>query len=197
MKRRWTAADLSQNKALPPQPGLPSGASGQVKKKNAATGLKLPKSTANQITTAAGKVLIGIDPGSVVTGVAVIAPNEPILLCGFKSHCEAIIEVLSLVKLYGSQNVHIVIEDARAAPKNAYFAKKNGHGKDQGAGYVKALSKDWQMFCERVAKVPCTLKAPNPARTKWPPEYFEQITGIKTLKGEHHLRDAFLLIYQF
>ena len=30
MKRRWTTSDLAAKSALPPQPGLPSGASGQA-----------------------------------------------------------------------------------------------------------------------------------------------------------------------
>lgn len=138
--------------------------------------------------------MIGIDPGSVVTGYACIIENQPPILHGFKSHCEAILYALNAVAQYGRQNIHFVIEDARKAKKNAWFAKQNGGKKDQGTGYVKALSKDWECFCRDVAKVPYTLQAPNPAITKWEPERFEQLTGIKTLKGEHHLRDAYLLV---
>lgn len=141
------------------------------------------------------EILIGIDPGSVVTGFACIAENEPPTLLGFKSHCAAILHVQELVKSVGRQNIHIVIEDARKAPKNAWFAKKNGHSKDKGAGYVMALSKDWECLCRDVLKIPYTLKAPDPARTKWEPGRFEKLTGISTLKGQHHLRDALLLIY--
>jgi hypothetical protein len=140
------------------------------------------------------KILIGIDPGSVVTGFALLADGQPPVLRGFPSHCEAILYVLQCVHTYGQQNIHIVVEDARKAAKNAWFAKQNGSAKNTGAGYVKCLSKDWQFFCEKVAKVAYTLQAPNPALTKWPPERFERETGIKTKKGEHHLRDAYNLI---
>ena len=149
----------------------------------------------DQLRQPGAKVLIGIDPGSVVTGFACITDNGPPVLLGFKSHCEAILHVLSVVMVFGNQNVHIVIEDARKAATNGGFAKRNGSKKDQGVGYVKCLSKDWQMFCERVAKVEYTMQAPVPALTKWEPERFEKLTGIKTLKGEHHLRDAFLALY--
>lgn len=141
-----------------------------------------------------GAILIGIDPGSVVTGFALLIENEPPKLLGFKSHCEAILYALQVVQTYGRKNIHFVVEDARKVVKNAWFAKQNGGKKDQGAGYVKALSKDWECFCRDIAKVPYTLQAPNPAITKWLPERFEALTGIKTLKGEHHLRDAYLLI---
>lgn len=167
MPRNWKTSDLSKKTALPRQ--------------------ELPKQT--------GKMLIGIDPGSVVTGFACIPETGPPVLLGFKSHCEAILHVLTIIQTVGSQNVHIVIEDARKAAKNSYFAKLNGNKKDQGAGYVKALSKDWECLCRDVAKVSYTMQAPNPARTKWTPEQFEKLTKLNTLKGEHHLRDAYLLIY--
>ena len=138
-------------------------------------------------------ILVGIDPGSVCTGLAIVRDGEPPILKGFKSHCEAILFAQAFVQEVGRQNIHFVLEDARKVTKNAWFAKQNGGRKDQGAGYVKALSKDWQCFCELI-KVPYTLKAPNSAITKWEADRFEKTYGIKTLKGEHHLRDAFNLI---
>lgn len=190
----WTAADLA-NKPLPPQPGIQSVQPQQAAGKNAAKARICPKSRQSESDQQSGQVMIGIDPGSVVTGFACIIENQPPILLGFKSHCEALLHALAVVQHYGQQNVHFVIEDARKAVKNAWFAKKNGHSKDKGTGYVMALSKDWQMFCEKVAKVSFTLIAPNPARTKWEADRFERETGIKTKKGEHHLRDAFLLVY--
>lgn len=137
---------------------------------------------------------IGIDPGSVVTGFALLNGINPPVLLGFDCHCAALLHVQEVVATLGRDNVRVVVEDARKAKTSGHFARKNGSRKDQGVGYVKALSKDWEFFCRDILKVDYTMQAPNPKITKMEPGIFEKITGIKTLKGEHHLRDAYLLI---
>lgn len=134
------------------------------------------------------RLLIGIDPGS-NCGLATLDPaTKQLLLFQFNSNIEAMFFVMDLNDKY---DIEIFIEDARLAKKNVYYAKTSNVGKLQGVGYVKGFSKEWEAFT-RLLKIKNTMLPPG--QTKSSPEYFFQLTGIKTLKGEHHKRDAALII---
>jgi len=83
------------------------------------------------------------------------------------------------------------IEDARLAPPRPDLAEIN-KGKEQGVGYVKAYSKDWEAFCNSCGFLYEMVKA---SHTKTTPEYFKMLTGINTLKTQSHLRDAGMLVF--
>lgn len=144
------------------------------------------------------KVYFGVDPGA-TTGFAIYwTCNKTLITNQYDSHSEAILLANKLVREYsnfiGLANIKFRIEDARLAEKNAYFKEKNNHSKDQGVGGVKALSKDWEAFCKRL-NVPYEMVPPNTKLTKVNPEYFEKLTGRKTLKTHSHMRDAAMLVW--
>lgn len=146
---------------------------------------------------------IGIDPGSVVTGVAVWerASKSIIYLQGFDSHCSSILFIYDKIMTHNNKwpnpdEVFFRIEDARLSTHGAgrtpqEIAQRNA--RKQNVGYVKALSKDWEEFC-KLNSLQYEMVSPRRNNTKMAPELFENITGIKTLKGEHHLRDAANLV---
>lgn len=138
------------------------------------------------------KVLyIGIDPGS-NTGVALWRPKEKhLVLEQFTSHCAAMFYLYDLLRNIDPSTVKFRIEDARLSRKKTKHLAPNP-GKLQGVGYVKAYSKDWEAFCT-VHGYDLELLAPR--NTKVSPEYFERLTGIKTLKTQSHKRDSGMLVY--
>ncbi len=134
------------------------------------------------------RLLIGIDPGS-NCGVATLIPDSKCLnLYQFNSNIEA---MFLIIKLSHDYDIELFIEDARLAPKNAYFAKTGNPGKLQGVGYVKGFCKEWEAFCKMRMYKHQMIQAKN---TKIDQVLFEKITGMKTLKGEHHKRDAAMII---
>ncbi|GAB2540046.1 hypothetical protein [Rufibacter soli] len=138
-------------------------------------------------------IFIGIDPGS-TTGVGIWYSHHKVLkLHQYKSHAEAMLSLREFVETCKSERAvpHFIIEDARLVRGNAFFASKNSSRKDQGVGYVKAYSKDWEAFC-KVLGLSYDLKPPT--NTKTTPEYFESLTGLKTLKTESHKRDAGMMV---
>lgn len=136
------------------------------------------------------KLFIGIDPGG-NCGMATILSGIPTPnLFQFKSNIEAMFFV---IELSIDHTIEVYIEDARKAVKNGYFARTGNTGKVQGVGYVKGYSAEWEAFC-KLKRFPFVLLAPNPKLTKTTPEYFERLTGLRTLKTEHHKRDAAMLI---
>jgi hypothetical protein len=141
-----------------------------------------------EIKRAKPRLLIGVDPGS-NCGVATLIPGSKCLnLYQTKSNIEAMFLIIELANDY---EIELFIEDARLAKKNAYFARKDNHGKLQGVGYVKGFSKEWEAFCKiRMFKF-TMLQSSN---TKMDPILFEKMTGLKTLKTEHHKRDAAMII---
>lgn len=136
------------------------------------------------IRRASPRLLVGIDPGS-NCGVATLIPGTKTLnLYQFESNIEA---MFLLIELSNNWQLEVHVEDARLARKSAYFAKNSSPGKLQGVGYVKGFSKEWESFCRiRMYK----YQMHPPTATKMSVELFEKITGIKTLKGESHKRDA-------
>lgn len=139
------------------------------------------------------KILIGIDPGS-NTGIAVYhREKKNLLIYQYSSHVEAILKLRELLQAIEPDKIKFRIEDARKARKRPDLAKQN-IGKAQGVGYVKAYSKDWEAFCKLLGY---EYELLAPSNTKVSPEYFERLTGLKTLKGQSHMRDAALLIYGF
>ena len=136
------------------------------------------------------KLFIGIDPGS-TCGLATLQQGSKMPnLYQFNSNIEAMFFVISLANDW---EIDLTIEDARLAIKTAYHAKNQTKGKAQGVGCVKAYSKEWEAFCQ-LRRYPHRMVAPNHRITKTTPEFFEQLTGCKTKKTEHHLRDAAMLI---
>ncbi len=102
------------------------------------------------------------------------------------------------LKTIAKNLVKFRIEDARLTTTHArklpsHLVKQNA-GKLQGVGYVKAYSKDWEAFCKN-SGFDYELVAPQHSVTKVSPEYFEQLTGIKTLKTQSHKRDAAMLVF--
>ena len=89
------------------------------------------------------------------------------------------------------KEIKFMIEDARKARKRPDLALVN-KGKEQGVGHVKAYSKDWEAFCNKIDVAYEMLQAAN---TKVNPVYFEKLTGIKTLNTEDHKRDAGMLVF--
>ena len=143
-----------------------------------------------KIEMARPKLYIGVDPGS-TCGIATLqAGSRSPNVYQFKSNIEAMFFV---IRLANDWDVELTIEDARLAIKTAYHARTQTKAKDQGVGYVKAYSKEWEAFCQ-LKGFSHRMVTPNYRITKTSPEYFEQLTGIKTLKGEHHMRDAAMLI---
>lgn len=140
---------------------------------------------------------IGIDPGS-NTGVALWHPKEKhLVLEQFSSHCAAMFYLYELLRSIDPSVVKFRIEDARLTMKYAkkiprHLVKAQHTGKIQGVGYVKAYSKDWEAFCKNGGY---DLELLPPGFTKPSPEYFEKLTGIKTLKTQSHIRDAGMLVY--
>ncbi len=138
---------------------------------------------------------IGIDPGT-NTGIAIWhKPSKQLALHQFKSHGEAMLFVNNFLNKYYAddkkQFVQLRIEDARKAkrppdPTGAHNARL------QGVGAVKAYSKDWEAFCKTNGYDHEMLA---PGKTKVSPTYFQAMTGIKTLKGQSHIRDAGMLVY--
>lgn len=135
------------------------------------------------------RLLIGIDPGS-NCGFASLIPGTKILcLHQFKSNIEAMFHCM---RLANDWDIELTIEDARKVVKNAYFAQKANRGKDQGVGYVKAYCKEWEAFCVLRGY---QYQMISPKNTKMDESFFEKLTGKKTLKTQHHMRDAALLIF--
>lgn len=100
--------------------------------------------------------------------------------------------MLYCLELLNDWQLEMYVEDARKAVKNSYFAQKGNPGKLQGVGYVKGFSKEWEAFC-RILEIPVQMLTPK--NTKMEPDLFEKMTGVKTLKTQHHMRDAALLIF--
>lgn len=143
---------------------------------------------------------IGIDPGS-NTGIAIWhKPDKKLEMHQFGSHSEAMLFVhrkLNGLRPVDASTVQFRIEDARLTMKHAkkmprHLLKPQHPGKIQGVGYVKAYSKDWEAFCVNEGYDHELLP---PGTTKVSPAYFEAMTGIKTLKGQSHIRDAGMLVY--
>lgn len=140
---------------------------------------------------------IGIDTGS-NTGVAFWYPiTKRLQVMQFVSHGAAMIYLHELLKDWDKSEVKFRIEDARLTMKFAkklprHLIPKQNKGKIQGVGAVKAYSKDWEIFCKNVGYDHELLP---PGNTKVSPEYFEKLTGIKTLKTHSHERDAGMLVY--
>lgn len=139
-------------------------------------------------------IYIGIDPGS-TTGVAIWYKNTKKLdIMQFNGHCKAIMFLWQLFRDNHPMHYKLRIEDARLVKGNAYFASKNGNSKDQKVGYVKAFSKDWEIFCKE-NKLDYEMLPPKKNPYKEDPELFEKHTGIKTLKTHSHSRDAAFLVW--
>lgn len=140
------------------------------------------------------KIFIGIDPGS-TTGVAIWYKGiKKLTITQYNGHCQALLGIQKLIDGEDISIFKIIIEDARLVKGNAYFAAKNNSKKDQGVGAVKAYSKDWEIFCETMG-LDYQMLPPNWKNTKATPEYFEQLTGIKTKKTHSHARDAGLIVF--
>lgn len=142
--------------------------------------------------------VIGIDPGSVVTGLAVWDRQVKGISCliAQNSHCAAIFWVLKRSQELGKENILLRIEDARRVrhlPSHVTAGLNRGGNRDQGVGYVKALSKDWEAFA-KLQGFQYELVSPHSNQTKTTPEYFKSLTGIETKKTQHHLRDAAMLV---
>lgn len=141
---------------------------------------------------------VGIDPGS-NTGVAFWYPNlKKMEVFSFTSHAEAILYLYDKFKPLDKSLIKFRIEDARlttkfAKPLPAHLRPETNKGKEQGVGYVKAYSKDWEAFCNCIG-IDYELLAPQQNKTKTKPEYFQALTGIRTKEGEHHKRDAGMLV---
>lgn len=139
-------------------------------------------------------IFIGIDPGS-TTGVGIWLSKPKVLgLYQFKCLYEAMqyLDNFCQTRKKAGESVHFIIEDARLVKGNAFFARKNSGSKDQGVGGVKSQSKEWERFCQFLG-LSYDLKPPT--NTKTTPEYFESLTGLKTLKTESHKRDAGLMVF--
>lgn len=144
---------------------------------------------------------IGIDPGS-NTGLAIWNRHtKELTLHQFKSHGEAAIFVYTLVKDTPGE-YHIIIEDARLVTKNARRIPRKflspeliakSAAKQQGVGYVKGYSKDWEAIA-KLLKVSYELRPPM--NTKYTVEDFRRLTGIITTKTQDHIRDAGLLVFK-
>lgn len=134
---------------------------------------------------------IGIDPG-VNTGVALWYPNlKKLEVLQFKSHCQAMLFLYDKLRPFDSRLIMFRIEDARKAKPRPDLALVNA-GKEQGVGYVKAYSKDWEQFC---LHLDYGYEVLAPQNTKVNEQYFECLTGIRTLKTQTHLRDAGMLVF--
>lgn len=137
--------------------------------------------------------MIGIDPGSVVTGICVwdAELQHIVTLIDFESHCEALFWLDERLKKLGLENSVLYIEDARLSKLSyGYWGKA---GREMGVGYVKALSKDWEKFAQ-LKGVSYRKISPLNNKTKMPADQFEKLTGIKTSAGAHHVRDAANLV---
>jgi len=136
-------------------------------------------------------IFIGVDPGS-NTGVAIWnKPERKLTLKQFSCHCVAMFWLHEYLRSFNTKDVKFRIEDARMAKKRPDLAQIN-KGKLQGVGYVKAYSKDWQGFCVYHGYDHEMLM---PRNTKVNPDYFEKLTGQKTVKTASHIRDAGMLVY--
>jgi hypothetical protein len=134
------------------------------------------------------RLLIGVDPGS-NCGLATLEPQTgQLLLYQFNSNIEAMFFVMDLIEKY---DVEMFIEDARLFKKSAFHAKTSNPGRQQGVGSVKGASKEWEAFT-RLLKIKCQMMPIG--QTKTSPEYFFKLTGIQTLKTQHHKRDAAMII---
>lgn len=141
-----------------------------------------------EITRMKTRLLIGVDPGS-NCGVATLIPNSKCLnLYQFKSNIEAMFLIIQLANDY---DVELFIEDARLFKKSGFHAKNSNSGRLQGVGYVKGFSAEWEAFC-KIRMYKFTML--QSANTKADPVLFEKMTGLKTLKTEHHKRDAAMII---
>lgn len=109
----------------------------------------------------------------------------------FKSHAAAMIHLYNKMRPFDEHLVKFRIEDARKAPPRPDLAQVNA-AKLQGVGYVKAYSKDWEAFCLMLG-YPYEMLAP--CNTKVNADFFERMTGIKTLKTQDHMRDAGMMVF--
>ena len=135
------------------------------------------------------RLLIGIDPVS-TCGMATLIPNSKCLnLYEFDSNIQAMFQVIELSNDY---EIELFIEDARLYKKSGFHAKTSDKGRLQGVGYVKGYSKEWEAFCRLKMFRFNLLQAKN---TKVSPDFFEKLTGLKTLKTQTHMRDAAMIIF--
>lgn len=156
----------------------------------------MKKNNNTQTTTGNHQYVVGVDPGSVKTGLAVWCTGlRRIIICDeFDSHCSALFFCHNLHVKHPEMNWHYVIEDARMSKLPPHLCKQ---GRAQGAGYVKALSKDWEEFC-KMERVGYTLKSPQSNKfKKMDNNLFFRMTGIQTKVGESHMRDAAMLVYDW
>lgn len=137
------------------------------------------------------KYAIGIDTG-VTTGIAVwdIAEKKFIYVRQCAIH-KAIFYVQELINIHGKDSIVIFVEDAR---KRKFFRGENIAAKQQGAGSIKRDASVWESYLTDTG-VEFHMKAPH--NTKIDPNIFEKMTGVKTLKGEHHLRDAAMMVINY
>ena len=137
------------------------------------------------------RLAIGIDTGT-VTGLAVwdIQEQKFNYVRQLKIH-KAIFYIQELIETHGKDSLVIFVEDAR---KRKFFKGVNTAARLQGAGSIKRDASVWDDYLKDTG-VEYYMKAPG--NTKVTPEYFEKLTGIKTLKGEHHLRDAAMMVINY
>lgn len=142
------------------------------------------------------RYIVGIDPGSVKTGIAIWdTVDRTMSYCmEFDAHCEAQESLQRRFDEMKRENVFMRIEDARLSKLPKHLQKA---GRDQGAGYVKALSKDWEAF----AKMECVqyeMVSPQACKyKKSTPEFFKSLTGITTRIGQDHMRDAGMMVLEY
>lgn len=140
------------------------------------------------------RYIIGVDPGA-STGVAIWDTEEKSFHThmDFDSHSLGILFVLKRIEELGRNNVMMRIEDAR---KSFVPLRMRKHGREQGVGGVKALSRDWEKFAMN-ERVEYELVSPQANKyKKCSAQVFQQITGV-TQRLNSHVRDAAMLVYQY
>lgn len=127
---------------------------------------------------------VGIDPGK-TTGYAIVKNGE------LQKIGEGLIhQVFAVVlELKDMGDLHVVVEDAR---QRKWFGTSDyAKAKAQGAGSVKRDCVIWEDFLKDNG---ISFQMVHPTLTKISPEFFEKLTGIKTLKTKTHMRDAAMLV---
>lgn len=133
--------------------------------------------------------LIGIDCGS-HTGFA-IWDGKKLVACETLLIHNALFRVAEMSK---REKVKVVFEDAR---KRTFLPRERSiseyRGKLMGAGSVKRDCSIWEDFCRDIG-IEYIAVAPRAGLTKWPADYFNEVTGWKG-RTSGHARDAALLVY--
>lgn len=135
------------------------------------------------------KLLIGIDPGKHTGLAAWDLEKKALHHYGQSSAIHAQTKIIELSKEF---EIFVILEDSRLNRR-----KKNASSlhRLKGAGDIAGQCRAWVEFLEYYSIKYERRSAGQTYKGRVKRDYFEKITGISTLVGQDHIRDAVMMVW--